>query len=161
MPFKDGVMDGFISLNTVHLIPKDEQVTAVKELYRLLATGGKGIVVYDWFKHSAWMNFWLLPFRGFVFVKNRALDLLGKLTGTRGAKRRLYFYAHTPAYFEKNLPPYQLKVWRSLSVSFMRYYIHSWLFGKQLLEWVYKKEEKDPAHCGLKGEYPMLVFEKE
>jgi ubiquinone/menaquinone biosynthesis C-methylase UbiE len=160
MPFRDGVMDGFVSLNTVYHIPKDEQVTAIRELYRVLAPNGKGVVVYDWFKHSPWMNFWMLPFRGFVFIKNRVMDGIGRLFGTKGAERRLYFYAHHPEYFRKNLPPYQLKVWRSLSVHFMRYYIHSWLFGKQILKWVYNKEERNPEECGLKGEYPMLVFEK-
>lgn len=160
MPFKNGVMDGFVSLNTVYHIPKDEQVTAIRELYRVLAKHGKGVVVYDWFKHSPWMNIWMLPFRAAVFLKNRLLDGVSKIAGTKGAERRLYFYAHKPGYFRANLPPYQLKVWRSLSVHFMRYYIHSWLFGKEILEWVYKKEEKEPELCGLKGEYPMLVFEK-
>jgi len=126
----------------------------------VLAARGKGVVVYDWFKHSPWMNFWMLPFRGFVYIKNRVMDGIGKLFGTKGAERRLYFYAHTPEYFKQHLPPFQLKVWRSLSVHFMRYYIHSWLFGKQILNWVYQKEEKEPEVCGLKGEYPMLVFEK-
>jgi ubiquinone/menaquinone biosynthesis C-methylase UbiE/uncharacterized protein YbaR (Trm112 family) len=161
MPFKDQVMDGFVSLNTIYHIPKEEQVTAVKELYRLLSSKGKGVVVYDWFKHSPWMNFWMLPFRGFVFVKNRILDAAGRLLGTKGASRRLYFYAHRPEFFRENLPPYQLKVWRSLSVHFMRVYIHSWLFGKPILNWIYSREEKDPEKWGLKGEYPMLVFEKE
>ncbi len=160
MPFKDGVMDGFISLNTVYHIPKDEQVTAIRELYRVLATQGKGVVVYDWFKHSPWMNTWMFPFRAFVFIKNRLLDGVSKLCGKKGVERRLYFYAHPPKYFREHLPPYQLKVWRSLSVPFMRYYIHSWLFGRQLLYWVYEKEEENPELCGLKGEYPMLVFEK-
>jgi ubiquinone/menaquinone biosynthesis C-methylase UbiE/uncharacterized protein YbaR (Trm112 family) len=161
MPFKDKVMDGFVSLNTIYHIPKDEQVTAVRELYRLLAPKAKGVIVYDWFKHSPWMNFWMLPFRGFVFIKNRILDAAGRLLGTKGASRRLYFYAHTPEFFRQNLPPYQLKVWRSLSVHFMRVYIHSWLFGKPLLDWIYSREEKNPEKCGLKGEYPMLVFEKD
>ncbi len=160
MPFKDGVMDGFVSLNTVYHIPKDEQVTAINELYRVLAANGKGVVVYDWYKHSTWMNIWMLPFRGFVFIKNRIMDTVGKLLGVKGAERRLYFYAHKPSFFREQLPPYQLKVWRSLSVHFMRYYIHSWLFGKQILDWVYKKEERSPELCGLKGEYPMLLFEK-
>jgi ubiquinone/menaquinone biosynthesis C-methylase UbiE/uncharacterized protein YbaR (Trm112 family) len=160
MPFKDGVMDGFVSLNTIYHIPKDEQVTAINELYRLLAKGGKGVVVYDWFKHSPWMNFWMLPFRGVVFIKNRILNGIGKVFGTKGAEKRLYFYTHKPEYFRKNLPPYKLFVWRSLSVHFMRYYIYPWLFGKQILDWVYSMEEKEPEKCGLKGEYPMLIFEK-
>lgn len=160
LPFKDGVMDGFVSLNTIYHIPKDEQTTAVKELYRALAPKGKGVIVYGWYKHSAWMNFWLLPVRGFVFIKNRIVDGFAKVFGTKGVDRRLYFYAHTPKYFRENLPPYQLKVWRTVSVPFQRYYIHSWLGGKQILEWIYNKEEKEPEKCGLKGEYPMLVFEK-
>lgn len=160
LPFKDGVMDGFVSMNTIYHIPENEQVTAVRELYRVLMPGGRGVVVYDWFKHSAWMNVWMFPFRGFVFIKNRLLDVSAKLLKTKGVERRLYFYAHPPAYFKKHLPPHQVKVWRSLSVHFMRYYIHSWLFGKQILNRIYQMEEKDPERCGLKGEYPMLVFEK-
>ena len=106
------------------------------------------------------MNFWMLPFRGFVYIKNRIMDGGARLFGKKDAGRRLYYYAHSPEYFEKNLPPYKLKVWRSLSVHFMRYYLHSWLFGKKVLDWVWAKEEKEPDVCGRKGEYPMLVFEK-
>jgi ubiquinone/menaquinone biosynthesis C-methylase UbiE/uncharacterized protein YbaR (Trm112 family) len=160
LPFKDSVMDGFISLNTIYHIPKDEQVTAITELYRVLAEKGKGVVVYDWYKHSPWMNFWLLPFRGTIFVKNRVIDVLRKVSGSGKQNKMLYFYAHNYEYFKKNLPPFKLKVWRSVSVPFMKGYIHSWFFGKQILNWIYNKEEEQPEKCGLKGEYPMLVFEK-
>lgn len=160
MPFKDNVMDGFVSLNTVYHIPKDEQVTAIKELYRVLAPNGKGVVVYDWYKHSPWMNFWLLPFRGVVYIKNRIGDVFRKISGSKTQHKMLYFYAHNYDYFKNNLPPFKLKVWRSVSVPFMKGYIHSWLFGKQILNWLYHKEETEPEKCGLKGEYPMLVFEK-
>ena len=160
LPFKDGVMDGFISLNTIYHIPKDEQVQAIKELYRSLAPSGKGVVVYEWFKHSLWMNIGLLPFRGFVYIKNRIKDTFAKIGGKQKAERVLYYHAHSPKYFESRLPKHQVMVWRSLSVHFMRYYIHPWLFGKQLLNWIYKKEEQHPELCGKHGEYPMFVFEK-
>jgi ubiquinone/menaquinone biosynthesis C-methylase UbiE len=154
------VMDSFISLNTIYHIPKDEQLTAIKELYRVLAAKGKGVVVYEWFKHSQWMNIGLLPFHSLVSMKNSIVDNIAKLAGNKKTKRILYYYAHNPNYFKQNLPPFQLKVWRSVSVHFMRYYIHSWLFGKQILQWIYDKEEANTELCGLKGEYPMLVFEK-
>lgn len=160
MPFKDDVMDGFVSLNTIYHIPKDEQATAIKELYRLLAKNGKGVVVYEWYKHSAWMNFWLLPFRGILFINNRIADVLRKISGSKKQHKMLYFYAHNYEYFKSNLPPFKVRAWRSVSVPFMKGYIHSWLFGKQVLNWLYNKEEKEPEKCGLKGEYPMLVFEK-
>jgi len=160
LPFKDDVMDGFISLNTIYHIPKDEQVTAIKELYRVLTTNGKGVVVYDWYKHSVWMNFWLLPFRGILFIRNRIGDIFRKISGSKTQHKMLYFYAHNYEYFRKNLPPFKLRVWRSVSVPFMKSYIHSGFFGRQILDWIYNKEEQEPEKCGLKGEYPMFVFEK-
>lgn len=160
MPFKDNILDGFVSLNTIYHIPKSQQVQAINELYRLLAKDGKGIVVYDWFKHSPWMNVTMLPFRAFVFLKNRLLRVLGKTFGTGVPHKRLYFYAHNQEFFKANLPPFKVAVWRSLSVHFMRYYVHKWFFGRRFLSWVYQKEEKYPELCGLKGEYPMFVFEK-
>ncbi|MBS1667871.1 MAG: class I SAM-dependent methyltransferase [Bacteroidetes bacterium] len=160
MPFKDNVMDGFVSLNTIYHIPKDEQALAIKELYRLLSVKGKGVVVYDWYKHSPWMNFWLLPFRGAVYIKNRIMGLFHKVGGMPAQSKMLYFYAHDYTYFKNNLPPFQLKVWRSISVPFMKAYIHPWLGGKKILDRIYQLEEKNPENCGLKGEYPMLVFEK-
>ena len=160
LPFKDDSIDCFLSLHTIYHIPRNEQVTAINQLYRVLMPKGKGVVVYDWYKHSVWMNFWLLPFRGFVFIKNRIREVVEIVFAGKSTKGRLYFYAHTHRYFKKHLPPFQMKVWRSVSVPFMHYYIHPWLFGKQILNWVYKEEEKEPEQCGLKGEYPLMVFEK-
>src|SRR5579872_3600 len=94
MPFRDGVMGGFVSLNTIYHIPKDEQATAVRELYRVLKPGGKGVVVYDWYKHSPWMNAGLLPFRGFVFIRNRLAGAFRKMAGSKDDGKMLYFYAH-------------------------------------------------------------------
>ena len=157
MPFKDNAIDGFVSLNTIYHIPKDEQVTAMKELYRILAHKGKGVIVYEWFKHSPWMNFWLLPVRGFSFIKGRLKRLVGKAQ----AGKILYFHAHPYEYFKKHLPfTFKLAVWRTLDVRFMKLYIHKPLFGRQILDWLYKKEDQQPEKYGLKGEYPILIFEK-
>lgn len=162
MPFKDGTIDGFVSLNTIYHIPKDEQLTAVKELYRILASKGKGVIVYEWFKHSPWMNFWLLPFRGATFIRNRINRLFSKLSGGKAPAKLLYFHAHPYRYFKENLPfSFELKVWRTVSVQFMKAYIHQPLFGKKIMNWLYHQEEKNPERYGLKGEYPLFVFKKE
>ena len=153
LPFQDGFADAFISLNTIYHIPKEQQAKAVLELYRTLKASGKGVLVYDWFKHSLWMNIALLPFRAFVFLKNR-------ISGTKGAGGRLYFFAHPLSWFRQNLPPFQLFVWRSVSVPFLKYYIHDGLFGKAILRKIYAYEEKHPDRCGRLGEYPMMIFEK-
>ncbi|MHA4808148.1 class I SAM-dependent methyltransferase [Flavitalea flava] len=161
MPFKDGQIDGFVSLNTIYHIPKDEQVTAMKELYRILKSKGKGVIVYEWFKHSPWMNFWLMRSRGMMFIKNRIARTFNKLAQKGAPEKLLYFHAHPYEYFKTHLPfSFQLKVWRTVNVPFMKAYIHKGLFGQQILNWLYKKEEENPEKYGLKGEYPILVFEK-
>jgi SAM-dependent methyltransferase/uncharacterized protein YbaR (Trm112 family) len=162
LPIKTGMLDGFISLNTIYHIPKDEQAQAIKELYRVLMPRGRGVVVYDWYKHSLWMNIWLLPFRGFEFIRQRLKRVFSRLSGSGEPTKMLYFYAHPYSYFKQNLPfTFKVAVWRSVSVPFMKVYIHSWLFGKSILNWIYQHEEANAEKYGLKGEYPMLVFEKE
>jgi ubiquinone/menaquinone biosynthesis C-methylase UbiE len=134
MPFKDNVMNGFISLNTIYHIPKDEQAKAIRELFRVLAINGNGVVVYEWYKHSVWMNFWLLPFRGVLYTKNRIADVFRKISGSTSQHKMLYFHAHSYQYFKEHLPPFKVRVWRSVSVPFMKGYIHSWLFGRADIE---------------------------
>lgn len=161
LPIKDNVTDGFISLNTIYHIPKDEQIKAITELNRVMRPGGKGVVVYDWYKHSPWMNISLLPFRGVEFIRNKTKAFFSKLRGKGEPPKMLYFYAHPYAYFKENLKvPFELKVWRSVSVPFMKTYLHEGLGGKKFLDKLYEKEEKDPYKYGLKGEYPMFIFEK-
>jgi len=161
MPFKDEAIDGFISLNTIYHIPESEQVKAIAELHRLLIKGGKGVIVYDWYKHSMWMNISLLPFRAIEFFRHRILNLLAKLSGQKKETKMLYFHAHNYEYFKENIPfSFELHSWRSISVPFMKVYIHSWLFGKKILECIYDYEEKNPEKCGALGEYPMFIIEK-
>jgi ubiquinone/menaquinone biosynthesis C-methylase UbiE len=161
LPVKDNMIDGFVSLNTIYHIPRDEQVKAITELYRVMMPKGKGVVVYDWYKHSTWMNIALLPFRGYEFIKNRFKNVFSKVSGKGKPERMLYFYAHNYDYFREHLPmPFKLVCWRSISVPFMKIYLHSGLFGKNILDKIYKMEEANPENCGLKGEYPMFVFEK-
>ncbi len=162
LPVKENSIDGFVSLNTIYHIPKDEQVKAITELYRVLMPKGKGVVVYDWYKHSPWMNMALLPFRGVEYIGNRIRSVVSKAAGKGEPAKMLYFYAHPYEYFQKNLPvPFKLMCWRSISVPFMKKYIHEGMGGKKLLEAIYDKEEREPEKCGLKGEYPMFVFNKQ
>ena len=95
------------------------------------------------------------------YIGNRLKSMLSKAAGKGEPAKMLYFYAHPYEYFQKNLPvPFKLMCWRSISVPFMKKYIHENLGGKKLLEAIYNKEEKEPEKCGLKGEYPMFVFNK-
>ena len=66
---------------------------------------------------------------GICLLRNRAAGVFRKVAGSKDDGKMLYFYAHDYEYMKKNLPPFQLKVWRSVSVPWMKVYIHSWLGG--------------------------------
>ena len=157
IPLVDNVVDSFIAINVVYHIPADEQIHAIREMYRVTKQNGKGVVVYDWYKYSQWMNVSLLPFRAFEFFKNKFRRLF-KITEEYG----LYFYVHDLKYLRANLGlGFDVKCWRSISVPFMKVYIHKYLFGKYLLDLIWKFEEKNQEKCGLNGEYPMFTFHKD
>ena len=64
--------------------------------------------------------------------------------------------------FDESKVGFKIKtfVWRSISVPFMKMYIHKWLFGEKILKMIYKIEEKFPKVAGNMGEYPLFYFEK-
>ena len=73
-----------------------------------------------------------------------------------------YHFTHDQAYFETNLKgmQFEVAVWRSVSVPFMRMYIHPHLFGASILRAIYRKEEGNPALYGRIGQYPLFVIRK-
>ena len=48
LPFKRDAFEGVVSLHALHHLPQGEQGRGLDELYRVLAPGGKGVVVYAW-----------------------------------------------------------------------------------------------------------------
>jgi hypothetical protein len=74
-----------------------------------------------------------------------------------------YFHAHPLRWFEMNIKPampYSIYVWRSVSVAFLRGYIHAALGGKSLLKVIYRLEERFPQLLGKWGQYPLFVVHK-
>jgi hypothetical protein len=55
---------------------------------------------------------------------------------------------------------FQILVWRSVSVRFLRAVIHELLAGKLWLKLLYNLEEKYPEYYGEQGQYPLIVFRK-
>jgi hypothetical protein len=55
---------------------------------------------------------------------------------------------------------FEILVWRSLSVNFLRAVFHEKLGGRALLRWVYNQEERNPHYCGENGQYPLVVVRK-
>jgi ubiquinone/menaquinone biosynthesis C-methylase UbiE len=173
IPLQDNVIDGAVSLHVIYHVPKDEQVSAFRELHRVLQPGSSAAVVYSWPK-SQMMNWLLFPRRIKKNVRGWIQKMkapVKKILGWENQKDPVvpvpvpetpYHYAHDQGYFEDNLKgmEFEIVVWRSVSVPFLRMYIHPRLFGTVLLRWIYHKEDENPALYGRIGQYPLFVIRK-
>ncbi|OJX45943.1 MAG: hypothetical protein BGO78_03380 [Chloroflexi bacterium 44-23] len=182
MPFISGVIDGLVSLHTLHHLPLAEQRKAYNEFDRLLAHGKVAVIVNGWtesrlMKRWAWLQR-IMESAGAKISssrrknsersaeefpkskpengpsgKNKPQDK--KVTGTFIEKLDAQWLRRELA--ENDI---QILVWRSVSVRFLRAVIHSVLAGKLLLALLYMLEEKYPSYFGVNGQYPLVVFHK-
>lgn len=159
IPLQSGICDAVLSQHTVYHLPKNDQRTAVDELYRVARSGGDIGIVYSWFYHSVLMNLSLLPVQTYRIVRHFAGKLYVRLFNQ---KPRLYFFPHSPGWWLRM--PYrdemEIYCWRSLNKYFLNIYVHETLGGKRLLRWIKRLEERYPKTMGLLGDYPIIVIRK-
>ena len=173
IPLQDNTVEGAVSLHVLYHLPKDEQLSALYELQRVLVPGSSAAVVYSW-PNSQLLKWWLFPrrirrdfqrhFRNLKLHAKKFLHLKSRRIDTKPSSVPLtpYHYAHDRKFFEDNLKGigFEIAVWRSVSVPFMRMYIHPHLFGTAILRGIYQKEEQNPARYGQIGQYPLFIIQK-
>ena len=54
----------------------------------------------------------------------------------------------------------EIKVWRSVSVRFLRAVVHAAIGGSAFLRVLYWLEEQFPGFFGEKGQYPLIIVKK-
>ncbi|MEE9542937.1 MAG: class I SAM-dependent methyltransferase [Thermodesulfobacteriota bacterium] len=159
LPIADDSLDAVVSLHTIYHVPEDEQSTAFFELERVLAPGASGAVVYSWGGDALLMKLAFFP----------AWLVMSIVRAIRGGGREevegegLYFHAHTYGWFKRKVAERidaDILTWRSVSIPFMRVYVHRWLLGSGLLSLIYAVEELSPRFFGRYGAYPMIVIRK-
>ncbi len=170
LPFAAGAFDGVVSLHTVHHLPAGEQPTAFAEMVRVLRPGGRGAVVYSWGDRSPLMRLMRLP----IAV---AFGLLRLLRRVRPARSRAADdeagppAAPTGTYTQQTgyralrtalagVPGLEIRVWRSVSTSFLRAFIHRRLGGARWLRLLYALEERWPHALGRLGQYAAILFSR-
>jgi ubiquinone/menaquinone biosynthesis C-methylase UbiE/uncharacterized protein YbaR (Trm112 family) len=160
IPLKDNICDAVLCQHTLYHIPKNEQKTAVNEMYRVTAKGSPVVIVYSLFYHSWFMNITLLPLQLYRIARHLAGKMYVRLFQS---KPRLYFYPHSLRWFKKSFSfSHQMTFhcWRSTNKYFLRIFVHSWLGGKYLLRALMKCEDKHSGFWGKFGEYPVIVIKK-
>jgi len=159
LPIRNETIGSAVSINALYHIPKSEQLEVMRELYRVLQKKGKGVIVYSNGRRSWCMNLLALPIK--IVVKCRAL-LRKFRPEDEITSPELYFYAHPLRKFRQDTLGFNVdvRVWRFLSVPVMKLYFHRFLFGRNLLRYVFRLEQKFPSFLGKIGEYPLFWFEK-
>lgn len=160
IPLKENTCDSVLCQHTLYHVPKQEQKTAVNEMYRVAKPKARIVIVYSLFYHSFFMNITLFP----VQLYRIARHLAGKAYVILFRdKSRLYFYAHSINWFRRSFEfgsNIKIYCWRSVNKYFLDLYVHKWLGGRKLLENLRKSEDRHPEFWGRFGEYPVIVIEK-
>jgi SAM-dependent methyltransferase len=168
LPFKSSSFDGEVSLHTTHHLPSDEHIRAYQELYRTLAKPGKAVIVNGWDSPplTIFLNFWIGLYERLYAVSHPRLKTANvshfSPSATEQTKARgTYVNKQNAAWLQNSigsLLPIKIWCWRSVSVRFLRTFIHKRLAGRFLLKLIYWFEERFPHFLGKYGQYPLIVI---
>lgn len=166
LPFADQVFDGVVSLHTIHHLPSNEHKQAFLELFRVLGVSRTAVVVNGW-ESSTISKLFVSPVKWLRRIQKRVTRRLGNRPQQPSVHKGdavSTFVNKQNAGWLKNevgtLIPLNIYVWRTLSVRFLKAYIHPRLGGRWLLRQLYQVEERFPQFMGEHGLYPLIVLEK-
>jgi len=170
LPFAPGVFDDAVSLHTFHHLPLEGTRSAFREMLRVLKLNATAVVVNGW-SYSPLMKSmsWIMRV-GERFDKGK--------NGTQRKESRdedkpkncdakpagTFVEKFDAEKLKKEILPgynFQIRVWRSVSVRFLRAVVRPDWRGKLLLKIIYELEEMFPTYFGEKGQYPMIILKKE
>lgn len=173
LPFKTGAFAGAVSLHTFHHLPAGDHAAAYDELYRVMQTGSTAVVVNGWtvsplMRRLNWMvtlmetlASWTNRLRG---KKPSTADAQEAPAAARESRPSGTFVEKIDAgWLERTLAgrmEYEVRVWRSVSVRFLRAVIKPYLGGRIALRLLYRLEERFPHWFGVNGQYPLIVVRK-
>lgn len=173
LPFRSEAFDGVVSLHTLHHLPLMEQKKAYLDIYRVLRSGRQAVVVNGW-TDSPLMRRAKPMVRVFENLGGWLAYLRGKkledaqseaVKSSEGSKPTGTFVQKLDAAWLKgeigSQMPIEIRVWRSVSVRFLRAVIHEALAGRFWLKLLFWLEDRFPHYFGERGQYPLIVIRKE
>ena len=179
LPFKSDAFDGIVSLHTIHHVPMEDKVPAYEELYRVLIPGRRMAIVNGWTnaplmvrmkpfmnRMARFHNWWLRRVKKQEIesaaekpVVQKETEIEEKKSGPAGT----YVQKLTAEWLTQALTgkmPFDILVWRSVNVAFLRAVIYPEWGGKFWLKVIYGLEEILPRWLGRIGQYPLVVVSK-
>lgn len=176
LPFRPGIFEGEVSLHTLHHLGEADQKQAYGELYRVLAPGCSAVVVNGWSESQLMRRLnWLV--RGMDGLRGWLARRRGRAgsapAGAVPAEAKPAAVAAPTGTFVQKIDAnwlkrqlrgqmkFEIRVWRSVSVHFLRSVILPRLGGQAWLKLIYWLEERFPNYLGEKGQYPLVVIWKD
>jgi SAM-dependent methyltransferase len=167
LPFMEGAFDGLVSLHTLHHLPMEQHRHGYQELYRSLAPGRRGVIVNGWSRPplSVFFDFWINVATWLYRVFHRTVKqpVSASPSPVPATSRGTYVRKEDAAWLQKevgSLMPLTIWCWRSVSVRFLRTFVHDRLAGRTLLRLIYWLEERFPHFLGKVGQYPLVELNK-
>jgi len=170
LPFKCGVFDAVVSLHTIHHLPPEEHMRAYQELHRTLEPSSRGVIVNGWDNPplTRFLNFWIRLYDWLYAIgrpqpKSSRVEKPPSPAASQPLPRGTYVRKHNASWLQHDigtLMPIKIWCWRSVSVRFMRTFIHQRFAGKSLLKLLYWFEERFPHFFGKYGQYPLIELGK-
>jgi ubiquinone/menaquinone biosynthesis C-methylase UbiE len=183
LPFKAEVFDGVVSLHTIHHLPIQEHEQAYREVYRVLSGSASAVVVNGWesslmaiFKGPIRWTQRLYSWKQRLSGKQQPINTVPESKGVGGEQVKesgnlqlvgnpqgTFVHKHNAMWLKDHvgeLMPVEIRVWRSVSVLFLRTFIHDGKGGRLILRLLAGLEERFPRFFGEKGVYPLIVIRK-
>ncbi len=169
LPFKSEAFEGAVSLHTFHHLPASDQESAYFGLQRVLAPGGRAVVVNGWtdsplMRRMQWLVSLMERLGGMVVAKRQNEVQLEKKASPTATKPSGTFVKKLDAAWLNQMLQgkvnFEIRVWRSLSVRFTRAVMHTATGGAIWLKLVFWLEERFPRFFGENGQYPLIILKK-
>ncbi|HEX7567103.1 MAG TPA: class I SAM-dependent methyltransferase [Anaerolineaceae bacterium] len=170
LPFKSGVFDGVVSLHTLHHLPLQDQSGAYGDLYRVLAPGSSMVIVNGWtdsplMRRTAGMVNLAERVKGRLVRRSQQQDIVleKKVEKKPVEPTGTFIQKQNADWLRSELDgkmKYEIRVWRSVNMRFLRALIHTRLAGRAWLRLLFWLEERYPNYFGEKGQYPLVVVYK-
>lgn len=170
LPFKSEVFDGVVSLHTLHHLPLQDQSRAYGDLYRVLAPGSSMVIVNGWtdsplMRRTAGMVNLAERVKGRLVRRSQQQDIVleKKVEKKPVEPTGTFIQKQNADWLRSELDgkmKYEIRVWRSVNMRFLRALIHTRLAGRAWLRLLFWLEERYPNYFGEKGQYPLVVVYK-
>jgi ubiquinone/menaquinone biosynthesis C-methylase UbiE/uncharacterized protein YbaR (Trm112 family) len=167
LPFQNACIDSVISMHTVYHIPREEQLAAVAEVYRVLCTGGEAVIVYSWEKAGLMrlvFGVWKPFLKLYKTIRGRSKSKEGMTRGKIVAgSPELFVQQQNYSWYANCLrKPFnaKLKVYSSISRSFSKTFLQEKKLGRQVAGIIYRLEDFFPSFMGRWGQYPVFLLSK-